>query len=151
PETARIAKLAMSLVNFLRERTEVKVRIGGSLSAAMFGGQREPKDIDIDIPSGGKYIVEGLTTGGDVKDRFMQLQNPKKNKLTTGKDLFVINSMDKTSSGVSLNYWHIETSKPLDPIEDNDEIEVVLKEMKETPTAYTVNVDFSSEQIFDVS
>lgn len=150
PKTERIAKLGMCIVDFLRLRMNVNVRIGGSLSAAMFGGRRKPGDIDIDIPGGLEGAQTGPSTADLVKERFMKLAGQKDVPLVTGNDLFFIKSLSKTSAGVRLVYLHTKTPEALDPFDDDEEIGTILTKMQHSPI-YEVDVDFSPEEIFDMS
>ncbi|MFL5382001.1 MAG: hypothetical protein ACJ8GN_05765 [Longimicrobiaceae bacterium] len=151
PKTERIARLGMAIVELLR-RTGIDVRIGGSLSAAMFGGRRRPGDIDIDVPveSGAQSQQdEPQQTNLDVvKSRFMKLG--KGTPVTAGNDLFFIRSLSKTSAGYRVEYLHKQTDTPLDPLEDDDQIETEVAAMQ-GGAVHEVNVDFSSEAIFTAS
>ncbi|HKQ79347.1 MAG TPA: DUF4157 domain-containing protein [Blastocatellia bacterium] len=148
PTTERIAKLGMCIVDFLRQRTGVNVRIGGSLSAVMFGGRRKPQDIDIDIPNGLQEVKNSQTIADLIKSRLMLLGQDV--ALTTGKDLFFIESAEKTRSGFRLVYRHTKTLKALDPLEDEDEIKVISETMSKS-APYGVDIDFSPEEIFGMS
>jgi hypothetical protein len=144
PETERMAKLGMAIVEFLRG-ISINARIGGSLSASMFGGQRKPVDIDIDVSG-------TLEDNERAQKRFFNLGAEPGVPLMTGTDLFFIDSPTKTSSGIQIIYRCMKTERVLDPSKDEDE--VILKDLvkdRQALDAFTVYVDFTSEKIFEMS
>jgi hypothetical protein len=141
PGTASLAKIGMAIVSWMSSLGMVG-RIGGSLSAAMFGGRRPPRDIDIDVPGG---IVEINA----VRDRFFKLIKGNDVPLADGKDLFYFVGWDKTPEGYVVKYQHVEAPKAIDPLMDDDEVEA-YRPSKEAPVGIA-KVDFSSETAFSSS
>lgn len=137
PGTASLAKMGMAIVNWLSALGMVG-RIGGSLSAAMFGGRRQPRDIDIDIPGGIPEI-------NAARERFFDFIKRKGVTLAADKDLFFLVGWDKTPEGFVVSYQHVVAPKALDPFTDDDEIDELRP--REAPVGIA-KVDFSSETAF---
>jgi hypothetical protein len=140
PRTEMIAKLGMGIVDFLSPRVGVNLRIGGSLSAAMFGGKRKPVDIDIDVPG-------SAAESEAVRARFMRMSGVV---LSVGTDLFKISGMTKTSAGVKLDCVFTQAQHVMDPLEEEEEIEKFFEHLH-NPVRFSVDVDFSPEVIFEMS
>ena len=148
PETRDLAKLGMAIVDWLRE-VGIDARIGGSLSAAMFGGRRQPRDIDIDVPVESPSQAsssEGQTNVDIIRKRLMRLHDAL---LTLGNDVFYLKSVDKTSAGHPIEYVAGRTEAPIDPYDD-EEVDAVKRRLEDEPTA-RATVDVSSEAIFPAS
>jgi Domain of unknown function (DUF4157) len=141
PGTASLAKIGMAIVNWMSSLRMVG-RIGGSLSAAMFGGRRSPRDIDIDVPGG----IEELNF---ARTRFFKLIKGNDVVLADGKDLFYFVGWDKTPEGYVVKYRHVEAAKAIDPLMDDDEVER-YRPAREAPVG-VAKVDFSSETAFSSS
>ncbi|MEO7733264.1 MAG: hypothetical protein ABIY55_20035 [Kofleriaceae bacterium] len=146
PGTQSKAKLGMCIVNWLRERVGVNARIGGSLSAAMFGGRRVPRDIDIDIDID---IPGKVVELNEARGRFFDLIKRPNFALATGTDLFFLVGWAKTPEGFEIAYHQVQTKTAIDPMDDESEVEKILKQTH-APVS-KVSVDFSSETAFSSS
>ncbi|WP_229712495.1 DUF4157 domain-containing protein [Marivirga lumbricoides] len=139
PSTAELATFGMSIVNMFRDRG-IQARIGGSLAAKMYGGTRDPLDLDIEIPG-------RLENSAEAKGIFQRLIGRPEIAWIQGKSIFFITDFSKASGVINITYKSGVTERELDPLEDDEEIESAFDGLAEAP-AFQTSVDFSSESLF---
>ncbi|EUM24125.1 RHS repeat domain-containing protein, partial [Enterobacter sp. BIDMC 26] len=144
PKVQHKAILGMALTNYLRD-FGINAKLGGSLVAKLYGADREPKDIDIDI---GNRDGTAISTS-KYKTKIKLLENKY---ISVGTSLIRIESVAEQSGVLHIKHKMIvtETSKNIDPFDEDEQDEVDTKLFSNSPVHEEV-VDIGTFNIFEVA
>lgn len=142
PGTVDKTRFAMSIVNGIRDTIGTNARLGGSLLAKAFGGERIPVDIDIDIPGDARVLADAKSWFfGKIKKPFYPW--------IVGNDVFFITDWKKVAGVFELTYKSVRTQVPKDALDDWDELKALHANIAAIPSN-TVMLDFASETLFEL-
>ncbi|MHA1067257.1 RHS repeat-associated core domain-containing protein, partial [Enterobacter ludwigii] len=144
PEVQHKAILGMALTNYLRD-FGINAKLGGSLVAKLYGADRAPKDIDIDI---GNTDGTAISTS-KYKTKIKLLEN---RYISVGTSLIRIESVAEQSGVLHLKHKMIvtETSQNIDPFDEDEQDGVDTKLFSDLPVHEEI-VDIGTFDIFEVA
>jgi hypothetical protein len=144
PDIQRKAILGMALTQYLSD-FGIDARLGGSLVARLYGAEREPKDIDIDIGSNDGTPV----STGKYKTKIKLLENKY---VSADTHLIKIESVTERSGILHIKYKNAVTDVPsnIDPFDEDEQEKVDTMLFPDTPGHEDV-VDIGTFNIFEVT
>jgi RHS repeat-associated protein len=144
PEVQRKTILGMALTNYLSD-FGINAKLGGSLVAKLYGAERAPKDIDIDI---GNSDGTAISTS-KYKTKIKLLENKH---ISLDVNLVKIESVAEQSGVLHIKYKNAVTEIPqnVDPFDEDEQDKVDTTLFSNAP-AHEEVVDIGTFDIFEVA
>lgn len=139
--TASLATFGMAIINRFRDVAGINARIGGSLAAKLFGGKREPVDIDIEIPG-------NMEAAKAAKDVFQNWIARRALVWITGPNYFKITGFGSSAGLITIDYKSAFFEGEADLDDDDDAGYISLMERFAQSETFNTKIDFSSESVF---